>query len=374
MRCPACGARYENAALRCPECGALQNESARFMSAPIQSTQTDTMKETAPPKPIQTMRPAVQKAPSLIEFPGANRNALPEWRKELGERVREVQEKRAREAAAEAAEAGPLFRELEPKSAPTLELLPQAEIPPMNPLVVAALRRIERAHSQLGNNAATATALAYEEQPTLELDPIRANPTLEHFVSKPERVHNLAVVPTPEVTAPVVTQETKKPRRIIGEQNDPALNYLDSIATSVRLESHEYDFAPVFRRLLSGLTDLLVVALLSSPILALTELTKLEWQNPRVISFAAGTFLVVSFVYLTISVAFTGRTIGMKLLSLRVVDARTGLIPTGGQSAGRSLVYLLSLASAGIALMYTFIDREKQTVHDRVTRTAVIRA
>jgi len=332
------------------------------------------MKETMPPKTTSTRRSATKRTPSLIEFPGVNRSALPEWRKELGERVREVQEKRAREAAAEAAEIGPLFSELEPKASPSLELLPQTEMPPMNPLVAAALRRIERAHSQLGNTAATATALAYQEQPTLELETPHTKPIIEDVVVKPERVHNLAVVRTPEVTTASTTLDTTKPRRLIDERNDPALNYLDSIATSVRLESHEYESAPAFRRLLSALTDLLVVAVLSLPILALTELTKLEWQNPRVIGFAAVTFLVVSFIYLTISVAFTGRTLGMKLLSLRVVDARTGLIPTGGQSAGRSLVYLLSLAAAGIALMYTFIDREKQTVHDRFTHTAVIRA
>jgi uncharacterized RDD family membrane protein YckC len=126
--------------------------------------------------------------------------------------------------------------------------------------------------------------------------------------------------------------------------------------------------------MLSGITDLAVVCLLSSPILALTELTSLRWSNPRVIGFGAGTFLVISFLYLTVSIAFTGRTIGKKLFSLRVVDARTGLIPTGSQSAGRALVYVLSLASAGLALMYTFLDREKHTAHDRFTRTAVIRA
>ena len=367
MRCPACGARYENAAVRCPECGALQNESSADLSAPTQLVQTKTMMETAPPKTTQTTRPAATRTPSLLEFPGVNRSALPEWRKELGERVREVQEKRAREAATEAAEIGPLFSEPDLKSSPMLELLPQAETTPMNPLVVAALRRIERAHSQPGRNAAAATAFAYEEQPTLE-------PAIAEAVAKPERVHNLAVVPAPEVAAGKVPQETRKPRRVIGDQDDPALNYLDSIATSVRLESHEFDSAPVSRRLLAALVDLTVVGLLSSPILALTKLTSLEWQNPRVISFAAGTFLVIGFLYLTISVAFTGRTIGMKLFSLRVVDARTGLIPTGSQSAGRSAVYLLSLAAAGIALVYTFIDRERQTIHDRFTRTAVVRA
>jgi uncharacterized RDD family membrane protein YckC len=287
--------------------------------------------------------------------------------------VREVQERRAREATIEAAEIGPLFSQTESQSAPMLELLPQAETPPMNPLVVAALRRIERAHSQLGGNRAVATALAYEEQPTLELEPAHANPVTTEAVSKPERSHNLAVVPTPELDTANTSQEPRRPRRVIDDQN-PALNYLDSIPTTVRLESREYCSAPVFRRIVSALADLLVVTLFSSPFLALTKLTNLQWQNPRVIGYAVGTFLVVGFLYLTVSVAFTGRTIGMKLSSLRVVDARTGLIPTGSQSAGRSLVYLLSLASAGVALMYTFINRERQTVHDRFTRTSVIRA
>ena len=379
MRCPACGARYQNFSLRCPECGAIQEESSADSPVQTQSNQIGIMKETAPPKTTPTSS-APRRTPSLIEFPGVNRSSLPQWRKELGERVREAQEKRAQKAMIEAAEIEPLFSELEPKTAPMLELLPQTEITPMNPLVVAALRRIERAHSQPGGNGAAATALAYEEQPTLDLNTtIPVEPAIDEVVSKPERVHNLAVVPTPEVTTPeVITVDAppapRKPRRVIDDRNDPCLNYLDSIPTSIRVESREYDSAPVFRRMLSAVTDLAVVGLISSPVLALTELTNFEWQSPRVIGFVVGAFLVVGFLYLTVSVAFTGRTLGMKLFSLRVIDARTGLIPTGSQSAGRSFVYLLSLASAGVALIYLFISREKHTVHDRFTRTAVIRA
>jgi uncharacterized RDD family membrane protein YckC len=123
----------------------------------------------------------------------------------------------------------------------------------------------------------------------------------------------------------------------------------------------------------AALLDILVIGLLAAPFMALTRLTDLQWRNPRVIAFAAGTFLVVGFLYLTISIAFTGRTLGMKLFSLRVVDARTGLIPTGAQSAGRALIYVLTLASGGIGLLYMFISRERHTAHDRFTRTAVIR-
>ena len=390
MRCPACGARYENSSVRCPECGALQKESSADTAAQTHSNQPIIMEETVPPKTTYQGPSAARRTPSLIEFPGANRTSLPNWRKELGERVREAQEKRAQKAMTEVAEIGPLFSELEPKTAPMLELLPQAEIAPMNPLVVAALRRIERAHSQPGANGAAAIAIDYEEQPTLDLNPTPTDCAIDETISKPERVHNLAVVPTPEVapptmsqdttptispdTTPTVSQEMRKPRRVIDDRNDPCLNYLDSIPTSVRVENRDRDSAPIFRRMLSALVDLVAVGLLSSPFLALTGLTNFEWRSPRVIGFAAGTFLVVGFLYLTVSVAFTGRTIGMKLFSLRVIDARTGLIPTGSQSAGRSLVYLLSLASAGIALIYLFINHEKHTVHDRFTRTAVIRA
>ncbi len=372
MRCPACGAFYKERSARCPECGAIQEAGPVEPSRQAQSEQIGIVEETARPKTMQKRRVTMGTSPSLIEFPGVNRSAKPQWRKELGERVREVQERRARESILEAGGTEPLFSEPEPHAAPMLELLPQAESAPPNPLVVAALRRIERAHSQPTINAAVASAVFYEPQAEFGLDLSPADdPTAA--VTKTERIHNLAVVPTPPAMTTDIPQEPRKPRRVICDQNDPALNYLDSVATSRTVETREFRSAPIYLRIPGALVDLLFVCFLSSPFLALTQLANLELRNPRVIGFALGTFLVVGFLYLTVSIAFTGRTIGMKLFSLRVVDARTGLIPTGSQSAGRALVYMLSLASAGIALMYAFVDREKYTAHDRFTRTAVIR-
>jgi uncharacterized RDD family membrane protein YckC len=308
----------------------------------------------------------------LIEFPGVNRSATPQWRKELGERVREVQEKRAREAIIEAGGVEPLFTELESHAAPMLELLPHAEAPPLNPLVVAALRRIERAHCQPATNAAVATVVDYEEQLESELALAPADDETA-AVAKPEKPHNLAVVPPQPIIENDIPPEPRKPRRLIDDQNDPALNYLDSIPRCVTVETREYRSAPVYLRMPAALVDLVAVCLFSAPLLALTKLTNLELLDPRVIGFAVGTFMVVGFLYLTVSIAFTGRTLGMRLFSLRVVDARTGLIPTGSQSAGRALLYMLSLASAGVILVYRLVDSERHYVHDRFTRTAVIR-
>ncbi|MCM3905679.1 MAG: RDD family protein [Pyrinomonadaceae bacterium] len=327
----------------------------------------------------------------LIEFPGVSRSSVPQWRKELSERVREVHEKRAREAALEAAEE-PRDKDEAINVAPLLELLPQADAPPLNPLVTAALRRIERAHhaAQGGNRLASrpgGAALAYvteteyraEAVPELEIagvaacssfEPQQADGVPETEPVQLEKAHNLVVVP-PQV-AKNDSQETKpKPRRMIVE-NDPALNYLDSIPTSVRVEVVKYDHASAFARLLGAVVDLMVVALLCAPFAALVQLTNGNWKDWRVAATGAALFFVMSFLYFTISTALTGRTFGMRLFSLRIVDARTGLIPTGKQSAGRALVYLGTILTLGLASLYVLIDRDKQTAQDRLTRTTVI--
>jgi uncharacterized RDD family membrane protein YckC len=118
--------------------------------------------------------------------------------------------------------------------------------------------------------------------------------------------------------------------------------------------------------------DLVVMVLFCSPIFAAVELTGADWRSPAIIAFALITFLVFGFLYSTISTALTGRTLAMRWLQLRVVDARTGLIPTGSQAAGRAFLYLLSILSAGTLLAFVLLDTEHRLAHDRFTRTLVI--
>lgn len=372
MRCSACGARYENPCVRCPECGAVQ-EITRVEAAPVvQASAAVAVQEIQPKKTKKKVR-SIKPPPSLIEFPGVNRAAVPEWRRELGERVRE---RRAREGVMETGKS--VLTELGSTTTATLELLPPAETPEVNPLVVAALRRIERARTQAGNSSA-AMAWDYEEQPQLELETNSAPVEEIQPEAKPERVHNLAVVPAPEpveVESPEkleAPKEVRKPIRMIGDQNDPALNYLDRVPTTLTVDARGHEAASILLRVPGAIADLMVAALLSLPFVALGELTELRLDNPRTISFALAIYLMMTFLYLTVSIALTGRTLGMKIFSLRVVDTRTGLIPTGSQAAGRAVVYILSLVPAGIALLFTLIDRDRYGFHDRLTGTVVVR-
>ena len=323
--------------------------------------------ESSPNAPIL---PAEKKS-TLIEFPGVSRNSLPEWRKELSERVREVQERRAREAACEEAEAE--RRRLEAAiNPPQLELLPPAQMPAMNPLVAAALKRIERAHQTsspedrpLRTNLATAIAYAPDREENDMSDTVSPDPQLTF---EPE-------VPVPHLAVVAVSEPPKVPKRLIKDDpNDPALNYLDTIARNVRVDDLQTRSASAFRRLVCALFDLIFCVLLSAPIaLAIKFAGADPLQDTRAMIVLAGSTIVVMFLYLTLMTGLTGRTWAMRLLSLRVIDTKTGLIPTGGQSIGRSIFYLICLAT-GVGILLGLLSREGYMIHDRFTRTAVIRS
>ena len=325
-----------------------------------------------------------QKKSTLIEFPGVARNSMPEWRKELSERVREVQEKRARDAALEAAEAEQKRIEaaIDP---PQLELLPPAPMPAMNPLVAAALKRIERAHQtappehrQPRTTLATAVAYAPEREDNDMSESVPPNQQLALEPEIPvvdshatvEKTHHLAVVPTAESIVEKPIEPRKQAKRLIID-DDPALNYLDSISKNLRVDELDRQSASSSRRLVAAVLDLVFCALLSSPIAGAMVLTGSNLQDPRAIAVLGGSMVVVMFLYLTLMTALTGRTWAMRLLSMRVIDRKTGLIPTGGQSVGRSFLYLLSLATV-VGMLSAFVSREGYAIHDRLTRTAVV--
>jgi uncharacterized RDD family membrane protein YckC len=312
---------------------------------------------------------------TLIEFPGVSR-VVPEWRKQLNQRVREVQELRAREAAEAAASAqeGEAISCALPSA--QLELVPDREQQVMNPIVSKALERLERARRSdfavSSTGAAAALAPVADDSPsTIEaIETEELEPATTPEPQTAARKSKLVVVPP----TPVVEEPKRKPVRVISDSiEDSALSYLETClavpAIAVDVRSNR---AGVWRRMTAGFLDLLVVALVSAPFVAGIDFTIGLRSDARVIGLTGGIALVLLFSYLTISIALTGRTLGMRLLSLRTIDVRTGLIPTGGQAMKRAVGYIFSLAILGIGIIYALIDREGRTMHDRFSKTIVI--
>lgn len=393
---------------------------------------------------VTTRNAQAPNSSTLIEFPGVNRNR-PAWRKELSERFREIQQKRAREADIEAGhapaanqsqttleEARAAAKEKAAESASKqLGLVPPPpDEPELNPLVAAALRRVERARASASaarpaagrGQAATAAARVVEEQPVqVAPEPVAPPPPPLVVVQpkpapKPEPAAALvaepevpeAVVQTPvagaevalEIEAvaepfiepfkqqevapaapllPPVETETenslKQPRHLSGVLDEFWLER-QGIELLPKVEEKELtydDRAPRYKRLAVAFVDLLVVALLCAPFAAAIELSIGNWADPRVWSSMALIAALVMFLYHTCSVALAGRTSGMRLGGLQAVDARKASVPTTGQCARRALVYMLSLATGGLGILYSLFDAEGRTLHDILSGTVVIR-
>ncbi|HEY6047207.1 MAG TPA: RDD family protein [Pyrinomonadaceae bacterium] len=310
---------------------------------------------------------------TLLKFPGMSRT-VPAWRKQLSQRVREVQEQRAREAAE--AEAATRAAESVSCALPSgqLELVPDREQAPMNPIVTKALERVERARrsDSSGGFTASAAAPAREPQPEIFEPELTAADTEE---AKP-KLSIVAPVVTEELVAPVVAAEPEakpKPVRLITDNiDDRALSYLENYLPISDSESQVQPPSFVVRAI-AAIFDLILVALLASPAAAIIEFRSGDWRDLRNVGIVAGAYFAVLLAYQTIAITFTGRTIAMRMFSIRVMDLRTRMIPTGGQSLKRALVFSLSLVLGGLGIIFALIDRDGRTVHDRFSKSIVIK-
>jgi uncharacterized RDD family membrane protein YckC len=476
MRCAECGEVLQVELGACPFC--RKRDAANTIDYP---------ERPAPPTVTQADAPVMtdnsnattsttqgSAGSTLIEFPGVNRNR-PAWRKELSERFREIQQRRARESALEEEQellsapeqsdthtppAASATQADAAKASAQLGLVPTPDEPEVNPIVAAALRRIERARSQesashvtrggahRAHGPATAAARVYDEQPETLTEDEPAKHTEAQPAAAPKRSSQRADAPQTEVeqtrtttplvvvpatrpavaeakaaeaeaetaapaveakaapvkpekasaaeaTSRVTEQLTAESSKAVAAQTRQAQEQQEAQGTS-RQPRHisgvldEFwlerqgiellpkvaepevtydDRAPRFKRLAAAVVDLLVVALICAPFAAAIELTISNWGDPRVWGSMAGIAATAMFLYHTCALALAGRTAGMAFCSLHAVDARKACVPTTGQCARRALVYMLSLATLGLGLLYSLFDAEGRTAHDILSGT-----
>jgi uncharacterized RDD family membrane protein YckC len=87
----------------------------------------------------------------------------------------------------------------------------------------------------------------------------------------------------------------------------------------------------------------------------------------------AGPFLVFACLYVMVSLIWTGRTLGQRLLSMRVID-RHGQPPGPLAALVRTLAQLLGTLAAALGPLWMAIDSERRAVHDLVAGTYVVRS
>ncbi len=357
---------------------------------PVMMTESKPVSETSNPATANIAVKATN--PTLVEFHSKN-SAVPEWRLQLQNAVRQRQGQ---------SQTAPTFEE--PMIAPRAKLVTsganalKAEVveapkPTVhkNPDLARALDRIEKSRQRfLVEEEPTPIAVAapkanknypfYIASKTNEADlkPAEINPPIGAF-AKPKlaaslKAEKLDTNKLPALDA-AIAENFAAPVAGSGKIETAVEAVSEKKAKTIEVEeSEEYDDCPTFAmRFNAGLFDLIIGSFASLCLLSPFMLMGGNWLSGAGFFAFAATTSIVMFVYLTLAIGFYGRTFGMRLFSLELVDIEGEEYPTFHQAAVSSSVYLLSLAFGGLGFLTIFFNEEKRAAHDLVSNTIIVK-
>jgi uncharacterized RDD family membrane protein YckC len=188
--------------------------------------------------------------------------------------------------------------------------------------------------------------------------------------------------PIPEPEAPLPAEAPEPPT--INEAAKPDIHFerLSIRNETERVETVEPDdmgydeiddLAPLSMRFGAAVFDLIIGGFAAGIILSPFLVSNADLTSVSGFLAIGGAVLLVMFIYQTATTAFMGRTIGMKLFSIEIIDAEKNECPTLHQAAVNSAVYLLSLLFLGLGFLPAFFNEERRTVHDILSGTLLIR-
>jgi uncharacterized RDD family membrane protein YckC len=135
-------------------------------------------------------------------------------------------------------------------------------------------------------------------------------------------------------------------------------------------------YAGPVTRFIALVLDILIVTTGFTVIVAggtyLVELVSpIEVEPVRGLWYIVG-FVVWALLYLWLSIAIFGKTLGKTVMGVRVVDSEGSLALHSRQSLIRAVTYPLSFVVLGLGLLGVLFGRERRAWHDHFAGTAVV--
>jgi uncharacterized RDD family membrane protein YckC len=342
-------------------------------------------------------------SPTLVEFQ-TKKATIPEWRLQLQNSVRQKVGTNRREGAMPDATSTPQAAPRSTSGANALKVeFIEDEQPTtghQNPKVASALKRIEESRRAFSNQpvaeqpivqgAKSAPARNFpfnvvarsNEQQRPAGQKATVNPSPKPMLVSPLKIEKkgfdtnklppLAKPPAPSRSfIPAAEPPTAK-------NQSAALSVQENAVEIEELELEEEtddidDLAPLSMRFNAGLFDMIIGGFASLILLSPFILSGGSWLSLSGFFAMAAAFAIVMFLYLTVSISFYGRTFGMRLFSLELVDVEENAYPTMHQAAVNSAVFLLSLTFAGIGFLPMLFNEERRAAHDILSGTILIR-
>lgn len=402
MNCPVCDRSLAPTLSICPTCGAMMRDTVREELQPkitpgnLPRIETKPAAVAAPARRVETGGLVAPKtSPTLVEFQTKNA-PLPDWRIQLQNAVQQRKGGRTATAATTSAPQLSISTAAAVKPAPVASE-PEPSI--ADPRVANAMRRIEASQKTFHKPEAKAK----KAKPMLPFGVVSPNVGAAAGVA-PARVQPQAkpqLVPQPVVQKrdtnklPPIAQP--EPETLVADAPVIAkVEKLDDIApqlqfpeaTRIEIKAHHRheaeieaienendieDLAPFSMRFGAGLFDMIIGGFAAMLVLSPVAFAGADWWTITGLLAFLGTMAAVSFLYMTACLGFFGKTMGMRLFSLELVDAVENEYPTLRQAAVNSFFFLATLPLAGAGFITALFNEENRALHDQLSGTIMVR-
>jgi len=351
-------------------------------------------------------------SPTLVDFQ-TNKATVPEWRLQLQNSVRQkVGTNRRADGDTEAPQASQ-SKPQSTRGANALKVEFVEEDQPSshaNPRVASALKRIEESRRAFSNQSVPEQSLkvgkaspgrnfpfnvvarSNENKSPRPNPKATVNPSPKPMLVSPMKIekrgfdtNKLPPLQQPKQQSSKLSLSVDATLRAADEENfknHPKASRIIVEEKAIEVESlgveaveadEIEDLAPLSMRFSAGLFDMIIGVFTSFILLSPFIISGGTWLSLSGLLAIAATVAIVMFLYLTISLSFVGRTFGMRLFSLELVDVEENAYPTLHQAAVNSSVFLFSLAFAGIGFLPIFFNEESRAAHDILSGTILLR-
>lgn len=390
-----------------------KQEPPRAVSEPVAKVQEE--KPAPAPKVMTTELPRKHTSKTLVDFQAKN-PTLPDWRLQIQNAVRQ----RSGAAVAERPASQPTMAVSMQQPATNganalkmeIESVPQSR-ENANPRLESVIDRIERSRRQflvtesepVEAKADDATVRKFPFEVVTPNGTPRQSPAPEPIAApKPKLVTTLRIekkdydtnklppIPTP-AESPLQQKEPKKLGMIVDgiepdeklftepAKAEPIAAKIEEVPPAEPEYAEEFeeqiqeidDLAPLSMRFGAGLFDFIIAGFGTLIILSPLMLSGGTWASFAGVLTITASLSILLFLYMTASLAVWGKTFGMRIFSLELIDADANVYPTVHQAAVNSAVYLLSLAFGGAGFLTMLFTEEKRAVHEIVSGTLLIR-
>ena len=141
-------------------------------------------------------------------------------------------------------------------------------------------------------------------------------------------------------------------------------------STAALLETkQEPKYVGFWARFAANFLDSILIDIIISP--GLIAGFESHWYRGEYVLLVIALYILALVILLVLW--FTKQaSIGKMAIAAKIIDARTGGVPTKGQLIGRYFAYILSCLPLGIGFLWIAFDPKKQGWHDKLAGTAVV--